>query len=120
MAKEIVKQNAIKKRKEQRKIKKATDLALEKLTENWLNKIKKSINQAADTNITITLYMEDFHKFKFKRKDDYLISSKDAKGLVIRTIENIFIGLGYNFKFIEYSEPVQHRSGKFGLILLKF
>ena len=67
--------------------------------------------------------MEDFHKFKFKRKDGCfldLISSKDAKELVIRTIENIFIGLGYRFKFIEYSEPVQHRSGKFGLILLKF
>ena len=56
MAKEVVKQNAIKKRKEQRKIEKATNLALEKLTENWLNKIKKSIYQATDTNITIAIY----------------------------------------------------------------
>ena len=123
MAKKIVKQNTIEKKEERRKIEEATDLALEKLTENWLNKIKESINQAIDTNITIVVYMEDFHKFKFERKDgyfEYLISSKDAKELVIKTIENIFIELGYGFKFTEYSESWQHRSGKFGLISLEF
>ena len=123
MAKEIVKQNTIEKREEQRKIEKATDSALEKLTENWLNKIKKSINQAMGTNITITVYMKDFNEFKFERADGYfqqLISSKDAKELVIKTIESILIELGYNFKFTEYSETWQHKSGKFGWILLKF
>lgn len=123
MAKKIVKQNTIEKREEQRKIEEVTDLALEKLTENWLNKIKESINQATSTNINIVIYMEDFHKFKFERIDGYflhLISSKDAKELVIKTIENIFIELGYDFKFTEYSESWQHRSGKFGQISLKF
>lgn len=123
MAKKIVKQNTIEKREEHRKIEEAIDLALEKLTENWLNTIKESINQATDTNITIIVYMEDFDKFKFERRDGcflHLISSKDAKEIVIKTIKNIFIELGYSFEFTEYSDTWQHRSGKFGRISLKF
>lgn len=123
MAKKIVKQNTIERREEQRKIEKATDLALEKLTENWLNKIKESINKATSADIIIFIHRKDFEEFKFQREDGYsqqLISSKDVKELVLETIKNIFIELGYNFKFTEYSESWQYQSGKFGWISLKF